>query len=182
MKEEKPPTSKDKMFLYDQTAWIYNQRYREIQEEKYREILYKIAFKKIDLILDAGCGTGMLLEKIASKYTTVGVDFSNEMIIIAKNKIKNSNLIRADLNNLPFKDNIFSKIFGVTVLQNLERPQIAIGEIARTLQKKGLTALSTMKKKATQKEIRELIDNASLKEKGVYEIGEDIVIIACKHA
>lgn len=180
MKNEKFPTSKNKMSLYDQTAWIYNQRYREIQEEKYRAILYKTAFKKIDLILDAGCGTGMLLEKIAPKYTTVGIDFSNEMIIIAKNKIKNSNLIRADLNNLPFKDNIFSKVFGVTVLQNLDRPQIAIREIARTLQKKGLTALSTLKKKTTKKKIRELIGNAGFKEKEVYEASEDIVIIAYK--
>lgn len=180
MKNEKTLTSKDKMSLYDQTAWIYNQRYEEIQEEKYRTLLPKITLKKIDLILDAGCGTGMLLEKFTQKHTAVGIDFSKEMLRIAKNKIKNSNLIRADLNNLPFRDNIFSKILGITVIQNIEKPQIAIREIARTLQKKGLAALSTLKKKSNKKEIQELIENAGLNAKETYEVSEDIVIIAYK--
>jgi ubiquinone/menaquinone biosynthesis C-methylase UbiE len=180
MKNEKTPAPKNKMSLYDQTAWIYDQRYREIQEEKYRTILSKITFKKGDLVLDAGCGTGLLLERIPQKYRAVGVDFSKEMIRIAKNKIRDSNLIQADLNNLPFKDNTFSKVFGVTILQNVEHPQITVREIARTLQKEGLTVLSTLGKKATKKEIRELIENAYLKEKEVYEVSEDIVIIAFK--
>nr|MDO8080244.1 class I SAM-dependent methyltransferase [Candidatus Freyarchaeota archaeon] len=178
MKNEKIP--KNKMSLYDQTAWIYDQRYREIQEEKYKTMLSKIAFKKRDLILDAGCGTGMLLEKIPSKHRAVGVDFSKKMIRIAKNKVRDSNFIQADLNNLPFKDNTFSKVFGVTILQNVEHPQMTVREIARALQKKGLTVLSTLKKKATKREIRELIEKTGLKEKEVYEVSEDIVVIAFK--
>lgn len=175
-------TSKDKMFLYDQTAWIYDQRYREIQEEKYRAILSRIKFRKGDLILDAGCGTGMLLEKIPSKQRVVGIDFSREMIRIARNKIRNSNFIRVDLNGLPFKDNTFSKVFGVTILQNIKYPQRAVKEIARIVQKKGLAVLSTLRKKTTKKEIRELIEEAGLKEKEVYEVSEDIVIITYKNA
>lgn len=177
---KKPHISKDKMFLYDQTAGIYNRRYREIQEEKYRTLLHKIAFKKIDLILDAGCGTGMLLEKFTQKHIAVGIDFSKEMLRIAKSKIKDSNLVRADLNNLPFKDKIFSKILGITVIQNIENPQVAVREIARTLQKKGLAAVSTLKKKSNKKEIQELIENAGLKAKETFEVGEDIAIIAYK--
>jgi ubiquinone/menaquinone biosynthesis C-methylase UbiE len=180
MKNENTPTPKNKMSLYDQTAWIYDQRYREIQEEKYRSILSKTTFRKGDLILDAGCGTGMLLEKIPSERRAVGVDFSKEMIRIAKNKVRDSNLIQADLNNLPFKDNTFSKVFGVTILQNAEHPKITVREIVRTLKKSGLTVLSTLKKKATKREIQELIEDAGLKEKEVYEVSEDIVIIAFK--
>lgn len=175
-------TSKDKMFLYDQTAWIYDQRYREIQEEKYRSILSRIKFKKGDLILDAGCGTGMLLEKIPSKQKVIGVDFSLEMIRVARKKIRNSNLIRVDLNSLPFKDKTFSKVFGVTVLQNIKTPQRTVKEIARIVQKRGLAILSTLKKKTTNKEIQELIQKSGLKEKEVYEVSEDIVIITYKSA
>ncbi|MEM3587667.1 MAG: class I SAM-dependent methyltransferase [Candidatus Jordarchaeaceae archaeon] len=182
MKNGKKVTSKEKMSLYDQTAWIYNKRYGEIQEEKYRSILSKIVFEKADLILDAGCGTGMLLEKLSSKNTAIGIDFSKEMLIIAKNKIKNSILIQADLNSLPFKDNTFSKIFGVTVLQNIEYPQIAVRELVRVLKEKGLTILSTLKKKLTKKELQELVKDTGLKEKEVYEVSEDIVIIAYKHS
>ncbi|MHA1603641.1 MAG: hypothetical protein ACTSWF_03190, partial [Candidatus Freyarchaeota archaeon] len=43
-----------------------------------------------------------------------------------------------------------------------------------------LTILSTLKKKATREEIRKLIRNVQLKEKEVYEISEDIVIISQK--
>ncbi|WXG41171.1 MAG: class I SAM-dependent methyltransferase [Candidatus Freyarchaeum deiterrae] len=178
MKNESTPTPKNKMSLYDQTARIYDQRYREIQEEKYSAMLSKIAFKKRDLILDAGCGTGMLLQKFSSKHRVVGVDFSKEMIRIAKSKVRDSDLIQADLNNLPFKDKTFSKVFGVTILQNVEHPQITVREIKRTLEKKGLAVLSTLKKKATKKEIFELIENNGLKEKEVYEVSEDIVIVA----
>lgn len=174
-------TSKDKMFLYDQTAWIYDQRYREIQEEKYRSILSRIRFEKRELILDAGCGTGMLLEKIPSKQRVVGVDFSLEMIRVARNKIGNSNFIRAEINNLPFKDNTFTKVFGVTLLQNIKHPQRTVKEIARIVQKKSLVILSTLKKKTTKKEIQELIQKAVLKEKEVYEVSEDIVIITYKN-
>jgi ubiquinone/menaquinone biosynthesis C-methylase UbiE len=170
------------MFLYDQTAWIYDQRYREIQEEKYRSIISRIKFKKGDLILDAGCGTGMLLEKIPSKQRVIGVDFSLEMIGVARKKIMNSNVIRADLKCLPFKDKTFSKVFGVTVLQNIKNPQRTVKEIARIVQKRGSAILSTLKKKTTKKEIQELIQKSGLKEKEVYEVSEDIVIITYKSA
>nr|MDO8076916.1 class I SAM-dependent methyltransferase [Candidatus Freyarchaeota archaeon] len=173
-------TPRDKMFLYDQTAHVYNHRYREIQEEKYRSILRRVTFRRADLILDAGCGTGMLLEKIPKEHA-VGVDFSREMIKRAKNKNKSSNLVRADLSNLPFKDNTFSKVLGVTILQNVEHPLKAVREIRRVTKKKGLTILSTLKKKTTKEEIRKLIRNAQLKEKEVYKISEDIVIISQKN-
>ncbi|MGQ9720675.1 MAG: class I SAM-dependent methyltransferase [Candidatus Jordarchaeum sp.] len=175
-------SSKSKMFLYDQTAWIYDQRYREIQEEKYRSIFSRITLKKGELTLDAGCGTGLLLEKFSSKQRVIGIDFSMEMIRIAKNRIRNSNLIQADLNSLPFKDKTFSKVFGVTVLQNLKRPQKAVKEIARIIQKRGLVILSTLSKRANRKKIRELIEKEGLKEKEIYEVSEDIVIIAHKNA
>jgi ubiquinone/menaquinone biosynthesis C-methylase UbiE len=174
-------TSKKKMILYDQTAWIYDQRYREIQEEKYKSILSKITLHKGDLVLDAGCGTGMLMEKIASKHRVVGIDFSVRMIEIARKKIRNSNFIRADLNNLPFRDQSFNKVFGVTILQNVKHPQRTVKEIARIIEDRGLAVLSTLRKKSNKKKLVKLVEEAQLRGEETYEVSEDLVVIASKN-
>ncbi len=180
MKDQNP--SKKRMSLYNQTAWMYDRRYREIQEEKYKSILSKIALHKRDLVLDAGCGTGLLMEKIASKHRVVGIDFSEMMIEIARKKIRNSNFIRADLNNLPFRDQSFNKVFGVTILQNIEHPQRTVKEIARIIENGGLAVLSTLRKKSNKKKLVKLVKEAQLRGEETYEVSEDLVVIASKNA
>lgn len=52
-------------------------------------------------ILDIGCGTGTLSEYIANKgFSVDAVDFSEEMLKIARRKIKNVNFIQMDMRNI----------------------------------------------------------------------------------
>jgi len=91
-------------------------------------------------ILDLCCGTGDLTKIIKNYYPTAfvtGVDFSDKMIEIAKNKVLNAKFIQADATNLPFPDNTFDAVtmgFGLRNIQNAEK---AIEEIYRVLRPNG---------------------------------------------
>lgn len=91
-------------------------------------------------ILDLCCGTGDLTKIIKNYYPkafVTGLDFSDKMIEIAKNKVLNAKFIQADATNLPFPDNTFDAVtmgFGLRNIQNAEK---AIEEIYRVLRPNG---------------------------------------------
>lgn len=68
-----------------------------------------------NLLLEVGCGYGRLLRSLEDSNTCIGVDFSKEMLIHAKNAVK-SPLLLAHGNKLPFKKNSFDRVMCVTVL------------------------------------------------------------------
>ena len=57
---------------------IYDIRYTEEQQKKYEIIFDEIPSRYEGLILDVGCGTGLLLERINSN--SVGVDLSINLL------------------------------------------------------------------------------------------------------
>lgn len=93
-----------------------------------------------DKILDLCTGTGDLarmIKNIQPKAIVTGVDFSEKMLEIAKNKGGNINYIQKDITNLPFLDNEFDIAtmgFGLRNIQNAEK---AIEEIYRVLKPGG---------------------------------------------
>jgi malonyl-CoA O-methyltransferase len=122
---------------YDRTASFYNQRYREIQENKYKKM---INFPAKGKILDIGCGTGLLYDFL--KYDNyIGADLSLEML----KKGDFANKILADCEFLPFKDCVFDFVFSFTVLQNLLSYRM-ISEAYRVLKREGIFVLTTLKK------------------------------------
>lgn len=67
-------------------------------------------------ILDIGCGTGTLSEYIANKgFNVDAIDFSEEMLKIARSKIKNVNFIQMDMRNV----NIDEKYNGIMLAYSL---------------------------------------------------------------
>jgi 2-polyprenyl-3-methyl-5-hydroxy-6-metoxy-1,4-benzoquinol methylase len=73
----------EKMDGVEQDLWWY-----KILHEK---VLYFLSYHKIskdNLIIDLGCGTGGLLQKLTSfGYTTLGIDISEHAIAFCKKKI-----------------------------------------------------------------------------------------------
>ena len=71
--------------------------------------------KKNPKILDAGCGTGLLMKKIGKIGRVWGVDISPEAIKFTKRRgIKNT--IISSVEKLPFQDNVFDIVVSVDVL------------------------------------------------------------------
>jgi len=113
-----------------------------------------------------GTGTGLLFEYLKKrKKTFVGIDISIKMLKFAKvnNESDSLHLICADLDYLPFRKNVFSTIFSITVLQNLPNPINSINEIAKVIKKDGIAFFSILKKGLTIEKFKKMFSN-NLKE------------------
>lgn len=89
------------------------------------------------LVLDVGCGTGRFSRLFSDKGAiVVGIDSSNAMLDVAKNKGKQSEYyLGADGLQLPFDDNSFDIAISVNVFNHLVSYEKAIGEICRVSKK-----------------------------------------------
>ncbi|NHV59900.1 MAG: class I SAM-dependent methyltransferase [Candidatus Verstraetearchaeota archaeon] len=72
---------------YNATAHLYDERYKEEQMPKISFLLGKLKPKEKDVLLDVGCGTGLLFEKVNCGLI-VGVDISLNMLREAKKRAK----------------------------------------------------------------------------------------------
>lgn len=120
---------------YDLTAHMYDQRYVEEQEAKYRVALEVLAVVPSGFILDVGCGSGLFFPHVANKAEVlVGVDISRELLLQAKRRAQsfsNVFLVRADADYLPLRQGFFSFVFAFTVLQNMPTPAATLKELSK---------------------------------------------------
>ena len=170
---------------YDSSAEIYDNRYSEIQEKKYREIFSRVNIRSQKSIIDVGCGSGTFLgiveKSLTDRSLLVGADLSFEMIKIAHNKYPNVDFVVADSDNLPFKESTFTGVFSVTHLQNLPIPDTTIREINRISTEKADIAISVLRKNWTIDKLADLVRNNyfSIKDSWSAEV-EDVGIICTK--
>ncbi len=100
---------------YNKLAGIYDIRWKKYNNKTAEEIIKNIDIKNSLKILDAGCGTGVLIHKLLEKNSKVnitGIDISEEMLKIAKYKFnKNVKLINSDVEDLKLKNKFDLIIF-----------------------------------------------------------------------
>lgn len=70
-------------------------------------------------ILDAGCGTGLNLIYLKHYGNVIGLDFSKEALNFCKLRA-GENLIQADAEKVPFKDDTFDLIIALDLLEHLD--------------------------------------------------------------
>jgi ubiquinone/menaquinone biosynthesis C-methylase UbiE len=154
------------MQRYDLTACIYDMQYAEEQTAKIEAALEGLKIEKRSLILDAGCGTGLLFGYVADKAeTTVGLDISRKILLQAKKcaeNFQNIHLILADADNMPLKENIFSHVFGITLIQNMPNPVKTLNEIRRVAKENAVIVATGMKKAFTLEGFEGLLRDARL--------------------
>jgi len=88
---------------------------------------------KFNSVLDVGCGDGYLCHVLASKAleNVVGLDFANSRMQYAKATFPAVGFVQGDVCLLPFDDNSFDLVTAVEVMEHLERPELALGELRR---------------------------------------------------
>lgn len=106
-----------------------------------RYAIKNLKIKNGSKVLDLCCGSGDLSYIIKKNYPdceVFGVDFSQNMLDIAKNKVKNVKFIESDAKNLCFDDSFFDFIVCGFGFRNIYSKSQAILEIKRTLKSEGL--------------------------------------------
>ena len=121
---------------YDKNPIRHNQ-----PKEKHIEELLKFRRGRID-ILDLACGTGNFLKAQEQYFKNPrlhwhGCDLSEEMLKIAKRKVKNVDLKKADAAKLPYPANYFDLITCHWAFQHFANKSKAVKEIYRTLKQNG---------------------------------------------
>ena len=107
--------------------------------------LIKLNFKKKNIILDLGCGTGDIISqiknesKLNSNYLACLVDPNIKMMKHGIKKIKKKNVIwiASYGEKLPFKNNKFDLVTMSFSLRNVENIKKTLNEINRVLKKNG---------------------------------------------
>ena len=170
---------------YDSTAHFYDDRYSKIQREKFNLIFADFSFED-KLLLDAGCGTGLfhdfLLEHLLldsdKRYRLLGADISWNMLKTFLLKLKTNeklvknqvNLVLSDLENLPFREDVFHSIISLTSLQNLPNIYNGIEESFRVTRNNGEARFSILKKKI---DLNDMISHIKLHAKNLELVEND---------
>ena len=136
--------------MYDITSAFYDDLHGSEQIRKYEAILrLKALLSSVDgTILDAGCGTGLITERLRDKGRfIVGVDFSEGMLRKAKERLvtRDVDLVLGDVESLPLRPKSFDLILCLTVLQNCD-PLKAINSLLHVLKDEGVLILSYFKR------------------------------------
>ena len=95
---------------------------------------------KPGLILDAGCGTGLISARLKSFSPRIlGADLSFGMLRQAESR--GQTVVQAELRALPFKDEVFDGVFSFKVLAHIPDLRKTLDELKRVLKPSGTLVL-----------------------------------------
>ncbi len=122
-----------------QTPEIINQRIKTLEA---------MALRAGDRIVDAGCGTGLLIQGMVSivgdSGQIVGIDFSNDMLDIARSRfeaVDNVTLQQGSIADLPLDSDSFNAASCTQTLLYVDDVEKAVSELYRVLKPGGRIAI-----------------------------------------
>ncbi len=136
---DKSPDNIKKMFNDIASSYDFNNMVISFGLHK---LVKKKVVKSIDFsgnVLDLCTGTGDIAGLISNNYkcNVIGLDFSIEMLKIAKNRYAHIDFIEGDCTNLPFANESFDFVTISFGLRNIENYDKALDEIYRVLKPNG---------------------------------------------
>jgi ubiquinone/menaquinone biosynthesis C-methylase UbiE len=97
-----------------------------------------------DRLLEVGCGGGLLLrDALALGAVATGVDHSDEMVSLARERAPGAEVLLGSAEQLPFGDGSFTAVAMVVVFFFLRDPAAALSEARRVLVSNGRIAVYT---------------------------------------
>ena len=127
------------MFRVEETHWWYAALHRLI----FQTLEAELPDWRDKKILDAGCGTGAILQRLGNPTRNVGVDLSPEAIAICHQRGLD-NVIQGDVCALPFGDASFDAVISSSVLYHewISDVGAALREMRRVLRPGGLLLIN----------------------------------------
>jgi ubiquinone/menaquinone biosynthesis C-methylase UbiE len=134
---------------YNCAARFYDELYGEEQNRKIEAALRKLNRVKGVSVLDLGCGTGLLFQRIQAQVEVlVGVDFSRSMLKVLGKSERGTNLadlVAADADYLPLRPDLFDLVFAMTLLQNMPNPTHTLREMRRVARTNALVVITGLR-------------------------------------
>ena len=132
---------------HDYSKYKYEQKkrsYMSVRQERMLEYFKSDIIGSNRTILDAGCGSGQLLAELSKlDHQLIGMDMSHEMLALTKKRVgaengqNNVELIAADIECLPFKDDTYDVVSTAGVIEYLQNDNKVLKEFARVLKNNG---------------------------------------------
>ena len=131
---------------YDEIAPTFDARYAlGAYDGVLQALRVLLEAKRPERVLEAGCGTGHWLSKLSDLAPRMyGLDYSREMLRMARGRNPSGGLIRAIAETLPFRARCFDLIFCVNAIHHFERIAEFIAEARRLLRRDGILAVIGM--------------------------------------
>jgi SAM-dependent methyltransferase len=124
-------------------AW-FNRCIDGLQERAWLRALALCKLRASAFVLDVGCGTGRWVRRYSDLgYSPIGTDGSPSMLLRALELKTVTPLAAAQLQSLPFRDEVFDCVSAITVIQHIpesEQPA-AIKEMVRVIRRGGCVVL-----------------------------------------
>jgi len=153
------------MQSYDITAEMYEERYSDEQQRKYKKALEKVNISG-KALLDVGCGSGLFFREVSKDaMIVVGVDISLRLLLKAKEQamaFPNASFLQADADHLPFKKECFDDVFVFTVIQNMPKPNETLKELRRVVKTVGRVVITGLKKAFPFEKFMNILENSGL--------------------
>ncbi|MFH1132812.1 MAG: class I SAM-dependent methyltransferase [Pseudomonadota bacterium] len=106
-------------------------------------------------LLDAGCGTGLILERLVPQVKrALGVDLSSGMLSLAQGK--GLHVFQSSVDALPFPNDFFDTVVSFKVLAHVPSIQKTLGEMARVTRPGGRLVLEFYNRKSLRYLIKRL--------------------------
>ncbi len=126
---------------YSRLAVDYDRRWSFYTEATTRETLDRMTPMDTGTVLDVGCGTGVLLHKLANRFPQLeltGVDPVPQMLEQARQRVTEATtLARAWAESLPFHDAAFDRVVSCNMFHYIRDPVTALSEMTRVLRPGG---------------------------------------------
>lgn len=126
---------------FSNQANIYDSTYYGKHAKKlYDSVIEKANDFNCIKVLDVGCGTGTILSLLSKNgsISLSGVDLSEEMLNIAKQKLKDrAELKIGDSEQLPWENDTFDTIICTDSFHHYPEPEKVLNEMARVLKSNG---------------------------------------------
>jgi SAM-dependent methyltransferase len=110
----------------------------------FAQVLNRLGVGAGTRLLDIGCGSGYAAAMAAALGATVtGIDITEELIEIARERVPKAEFVTGGMDRLPFASDSFDAAVGFNAFQFADDPTTAISEVARVLTPGGLVAATT---------------------------------------
>jgi ubiquinone/menaquinone biosynthesis C-methylase UbiE len=127
-------------FKFDKRAAAYDEGFEGKTSRKFYDLMLReIDVKQGDFLLDVGCGTGALLNKIVNAHgvNAYGIDTEENMLAVAKSKYPNMEFQLSRCEDMPFEKQTFDVLIACMAYHHFSEKEGFAKEAARVLKSGG---------------------------------------------